>query len=127
MNTGDRDALEVVTQVESDSLAWALRFKPNVRYENQLGPEDLPPMIINTRISLDSPHIVTTYRGQSLSWWVHRYWDGALPPDFIRWLLYREGPTFSEPLILWVRTDLFPGELLIPSGDDTSAGLEETP
>jgi len=127
MNTGDRDALEVVYQVESASLAWVLRIKPNVRYESQLAPGEQPPIIINTQTTLEPPEIAAAYRGQSVSWWVHRYWDGPLPPKLIRWLLYRDGPTFPEPVIVWVRTDIFPGELMTPSGEDTSSGLSETP
>jgi hypothetical protein len=127
MNTGDRDALEVVYQVESASLAWVLRNKPNARYESQLAPNELPPILINTQTTLEPPGIAAAYRGQGLSWWVHRYWDEPLPPNFISWLLYRQGPTFPEPVILWARTDILPGDLLTPSEADNSNGLNETP
>jgi hypothetical protein len=127
MNTGNRDALEVVYQVESASLAWVLRNKPNARYASQLAPDEMPPVIINTKFALDDPDIAAAYRGQSFSWWVHRYWDQPLTQDIDRWLLYREGPTFSEPLILWARMDIFPGDLLMSSEEDVTDDLDTAP
>jgi hypothetical protein len=116
--TGIRDAIEVVYQIESASLEWALRDMPQARFSSQLAPDELPPIIINNQLTLDDLTISPHYRGQSFAWWIHRYWNQPLPDDFDRWLLYRDGPTFPDPVILWARTDLFPGDsLLSPSGE----------
>jgi hypothetical protein len=126
MNTGIRDAMEVVYQIESSSLKWVLRDMSQARFARQLAPGELPPVIINTQVNPDDPLISTAYRGQSFAWWVHRYWNQSLPPEFDLWLLYRDGPTLSEPVILWARTDIFPGDLLVSSPDEESSQTEET-
>jgi hypothetical protein len=121
MNTGIRDAIEIVYQIESASLEWALRDMPQARFSSQLAPGELPPIIINNQLTLDDPSINTHYRGQSFAWWIHRYWNQPLPPDFDRWLLYRDGPIIPDPVILWARTDLLPGDsLLSPSGEEST-------
>lgn len=124
MDTGIRDAIEVVYQIESSSLEWALRDMPQARFATQLAADELPPIIINTQTSLGDTLTGTLYRGQSFAWWNFRYWNQSFPSEFDRWLLYREGPTISEPVILWARTDLFPGDLLLSPSEEESPQSE---
>ena len=75
-------------------------------------------VLISNQTKLTDPLYEFTYRGQSFIWNIHRTWlvldqDGkeiksAFPYDFYKWLLFREGPTYSEQLYLWARNDLFP-------------------
>jgi hypothetical protein len=113
-NLGTRTGIEVVYQVDSASLAWVLRNFPNARYLPQLGPGELPAIVITGSVAND-PFLETAYRGQSLSIRERRAWEGSMPPEFIPWMVYRQSPTFSDPVILWARADLFPEGSILPS------------
>jgi len=50
------------------------------------------------------------YRGQDFSWWLTPGWEGILPEAWVDWLVFRKAPIYSEHLLLWARSDLFPDE-----------------
>jgi hypothetical protein len=66
------------------------------------------------------------YLGQDFIFQVFPGWTQVLPNDLIRWLAYREAPLVQNQVILWARTDLFPGGILeaavSTSGPATSPG-----
>ncbi len=127
MNTGNREDIEVVYLVDSSSLDWVLRDMPNARFANRLSPSEMPMVIISDQSKLTDPLLEFTYRGQSFNWNIHRSWlvldpDGksinsAFPYAFNKWLLFREGPTYSDQLYLWARNDLFP-EGTLPESEE---------
>lgn len=112
-NTGHRRSLDIVVAAASPSLRWALRDFTNVRFVSEPAPDDLPSVVI-APASQQALALAASYRGQDFGWWVYPGWNGALPPDFIRWLTFREAPVLQEQVILWARADTFPGGVLEP-------------
>lgn len=121
--TGRRDALDITVAIDAPSIRWTLRSFSNVKYlaEHQslthVGQDgnDLPSLIL-TRQEDEVPNLTVAYRGEGFGWWMKPDWSGALPPDFLRWLVFRQAPWQSELVILWARSDLFPGGLVMPKG-----------
>jgi hypothetical protein len=122
-HTGRRDSAELLA-VDIPSLRWVLRSLPKTRYIpanealvqiGDIAPEELPPIIIS-RQDQEAPSLAAIYRGQDFPWQVYPYWSGALPDDFLKWLVFRQTSIRREKIILWARADLFPGGLLSPSG-----------
>lgn len=105
--TGNGTGIEVVYQADLAGLQWMLRNLPSARYSSQLAVEQSPEAII-TYDTLNDPRLSDFYRGQSFSWSLSPNWGGALPSNFAKWLLFREAPTISDNLILWLRSDIFP-------------------
>jgi hypothetical protein len=91
-----------------------LRNFPNAYYLPQLPPGDLPAIVITSSVATD-PFLESAYRGQSLSIRERRAWEGSMPSEFVPWMVYRQGPTFADPVILWARADLFPEGTILPS------------
>jgi hypothetical protein len=109
--TGFPDTATLVSTVDAPSLRWILRDYTNLRFVTQPTSEELPQIII-TRQEQDIPALASSYRGQDFAWWVRPAWQGALPPDLVAWLTFRQAPLANEQIILWARSDLFPGSSL---------------
>ena len=112
--TGLRQNIDVVASVNTPSLRWALRDFANARFVSEPPVSELPSVII-TRQDQQAPTLSASYRGQDFAWWKFPGWPGALPPEFIPWLTFREGPTQDQQIILWARSDLFPGGAAVPN------------
>lgn len=106
---GNSTGLEVVYQPDLASLHWMLRNLPSARYSDHLAFEE-PPEAIITYDSSNDPRLSAFYRGQSFSWSRSPNWGGVLPNNLPRWWLFRDAPTISNNLILWLRSDIFPSE-----------------
>jgi hypothetical protein len=114
-NTGRRDWLDlVVSGIDTPSLRWGLRNYANVNYIDQL-PQGIQPSVVitpesqGTNLGLASP-----YTGQALAWGHNVNWSLLSPGEWVRWLFYRSlpqqsGVESSQNIILWLRSDLFPG------------------
>ncbi|MGH2581752.1 MAG: hypothetical protein ACRDFQ_02495 [Anaerolineales bacterium] len=113
---GQPEAVAVKSRVESAVLDWILRDYPEPR--NDL--LDSSPQLVITGIQAENQANLATYRGQSFPLYVHRAWS-AWPPNLLKWLLYREAPTFSEQAILWVSADLLPGGTVVQETSGTSS------
>lgn len=102
--TGQTDSLAVTVQgLDSPSLLWSLRtYNPQV--VSALDPASAPEVVVTSL--RDDLGIAAAYRGQDFAWRVVPFWE-ALPSNYLRWLTYRELPSTSETIILWVRNDLF--------------------
>ncbi|HEX9028611.1 MAG TPA: hypothetical protein VF823_05505 [Anaerolineales bacterium] len=109
--TGFRTNLDLTVAVDTPSLRWALRDFPQARFVSQPSASELPSVII-TRQGQQAPALTASYRGEAFSWWVKPGWTGTFPPDFVRWLTFREAPQTPDQVILWTRSDLFPGGAL---------------
>jgi hypothetical protein len=107
-NTGLRDQLEVVALTDSPSVQWELRNFPYARFQSSLSSSEAPPAVITLKES-EEPALAQDYRGQDFVWLLSPGWQGVFPPQFINWLAFRQAPLSQEQVILWARSDAFPG------------------
>ena len=117
--------IDVVSTLDSPSLHWALRDYPNAHISSEIPLVDPSigdsPSIIITNQEDQAPSLTDAYRGQDFVWRRYPGWQGALPEDFISWLAFRQAPEVDEKIILWARSDLFPGGVL-----DSSLSPDQT-
>lgn len=111
--TGTKDNLDILSQVDAPSMRWLLRDFINANFTGQTNSSDMPSIVITSQFD-ETPALSAAYRGQDFIWWVYPGWNGALPQDFIPWLTFRAAPLQSEKIILWVRSDIFPSGILAP-------------
>jgi hypothetical protein len=121
--TGFDDTLDVVATTSTPSLRWVLRNWPESRFLSSIPAGDLPSIIIN-RDDQPSPNLSIGYRGQDFAWRTNPAWDGALPENWPRWLVFRDAPQNDSYIVLWARGDLFPGGILATTEEDVPI-LEE--
>jgi hypothetical protein len=114
--TGHRNQVEVVVLGDQPSLHWALRSFGRARFTSGIGAGQLPPAMI-TAEGEAGPQLAAAYRGQSFQWQETPAWQGALPVNWPRWLVSRDAPRNESRLILWARSDLFPGGVIQPNLD----------
>jgi len=112
-NTGRRDSLDIaVVKTGTPALQWALRDYVAVSYYdvNPIGSK--PSMVLTDQQS--TPALAESYRGQDFLWTTQPDWASMMPNDWLKWLVYKKAPLKSDTLILWVRTDRFPGAAQTP-------------
>ena len=110
-NTGLKDQLEIVALVDSPALQWVLRQFPNSRFGTTLSASESPPIVITIK-GTENPSLAEKYRGQDFVWRLYPAWQGVLPPNIITWLAFRQAPLSQDQIILWARSDMFPGGTL---------------
>ncbi|TAK12104.1 MAG: hypothetical protein EPO32_10005 [Anaerolineae bacterium] len=105
---GERSGLDVVVQTDSAAVAWALRTMPNVIFTTSLSPGLSDSALVTDSSPVD---LLTEagYRGQSFAVGWLPAWDGAKPPNWIGWLLFRQAPAVPSTVIVWGQAALFPG------------------
>jgi hypothetical protein len=113
-HTGRPESIDIVSQVDVPSLRWVLRNYPNVRFVPQIDSQALPSIIITPQSdqTLSSNRLTAQYRGQEFVWWNRPGWSSALPANFVPWFTFKSAPLQQEKLILWARSDLFPGGVI---------------
>lgn len=114
-NTGLKDQLEIVSLVDSPALQWELRHFPAAHFDDTLSPVDSPPVVITLKTA-EPPGLAEKYRGQDFIWRQYPGWQGVFPPNIINWLAFRQPPLIQDQVILWARTDIFPGGTISNSG-----------
>jgi len=108
-NVGARNRLDVVVMDEgSPALRWLLRDQSQVSYTRSLTVASTPALVIT--MNLDEPKLGASYRGQDFILEEAPVWNISSLKDWFRWLVFREVPVESHAVVLWARTDLFPGE-----------------
>jgi hypothetical protein len=109
-STGQSDNIEILL-IDTPSMRWLFRNFLNARYtaENLKLPTGETPALFVSRKVAETPTSAADYRGQDFGWWRYQDWSGAIPPDWQAWLAYRKEPARQEDVILWARSDLFPG------------------
>lgn len=107
-NTGLRDQLKIAVLDGSPSMQWALRNFPNASFVTSLPSTESPPVVITLK---DTPalNLSQNYRGEDFVWWLSPGWQGVYPPDFLSWFAFRAAPLTQGQVILWARSDIFPG------------------
>jgi hypothetical protein len=98
----------VVVNYPSPSLLWALRDYANVKEDHYLPVSSNPSIVITAAEKI--PALAEAYRGQDIVLSKKVSWSLILPEEWIKWYAFREVPQEKQQIILWARTDLFPGE-----------------
>ncbi len=106
--TGIENSLDVMVLVHQPSIRWILRDWPSARFLTAIPSGELPSTII-TSDDHGPLELAIGYRGQDFTWEVSPDWIGSLPPNWPEWLVFRKTPQRVERVILWVRSDVFPG------------------
>ena len=125
--TGERQALDVTVSWDSSALRWLLRDFRSVYFLPDFtgaGVTDKnAPSVVITYQTQNIPGLPVLYRGQDFIWYIFPGWTQVLPKDWIQWLAYREAPLAQGQVILWARTDLFPGGVLEKAFSTTGSGV----
>lgn len=109
-NRTSRQGIDVViVNYPSPSLQWALRDFTNVKEDRYLPVSSHPSVAITTAEKI--PALAEAYRGQDFVLTKKTSWSLILPEEWIKWYAFREVPQEKQQIILWARTDLFPGEV----------------
>lgn len=115
---GDQQGLEIdVVNLNLPSLNWALRNHPYVKYLDYLPSGSMPSLMIMT--SEVQPQTISSYRGQDFLWSGSPDWANFQEGDWLSWLLWRMAPYQNKTIILWARSDLFPGGALAQPGSSS--------
>jgi len=114
--TGERQALDLTVTSDSSALRWLLRDFSAAHYSPDftgagLTDVNVPPVVITFQ-NQSIPGLPVLYRGQDFIMYIFPGWTQVLPNDWIKWLAYREAPLVQNQVILWARTDIFPGGIL---------------
>ncbi len=128
-SVGTRGDIEIVSLYDSESLAWTLRFMPNLSFTKELAYNELPSVVITSDLSSE-PRLNSSYRGQSFVLTLNKSWQQQwLPSDFLNWLAFRNNTAIPEKVILWARTDLFPDHFdrIVGNQNEDVELLEEFP
>jgi hypothetical protein len=125
--SGQRNTMVMVVESEALSLKWSLRDWYEVVYSIDRESVDVPPVILKSG-EQSPPSQTIAYRGQGFGLWRFPAWNGALPADWLKWMVFRQAPQQVEELILWARGDIFPdGSMLIDTDSDSSIPLQDEP
>lgn len=105
---GAAGALDVaVVGVPSPALQWLLRNNPRAVFVDQIAADEKPALVISA--SEQQPSLAAAYSGQDFVWSSMVNWDALPPSSWPIWLLYRQAPEIDYQVILWARSDVFPG------------------
>jgi len=104
---GFEDVVLVVAGMDSPGLHWALHAYDPLNFLPYIPPQSQPGILITKADVI--PEISNSYQGQSLVWAREVAWQELTPKQYLTWLGSRDVPTTPLELILWVRTDLMPG------------------
>jgi hypothetical protein len=104
-STGDERSQDVtVLDIESPALEWMLRDR-NVQMVSALNTQESPAIVISSQT--EDLSLPVAYRGQDFTWRREPSWGILTVNDWVKWSVFRDMPYDSEPIILWVRNDLF--------------------
>lgn len=107
--TGQFNQLQLsVVGVDSPALKWFLRDFSNVQFSDSISVMESPDVILTG--DQIQPGQISTYRGQDFVWFTQPSWAQMNGLNWAEWLVFRVAQTDNTKIILWARTDLFPGE-----------------
>lgn len=113
-NTGRRDWLDLsVIGLSSPALHWELRDWNNVNFVDQIPPDAKPSLVVTQ--DQKSLSLGASYTGQSFALGQLVNWSKTQPANWLNWFMFRTAIYDQDIVVLWVRSDLFPG-----SGPETT-------
>lgn len=121
--TGREDSIRITVNNNTSSLKWAFRDFPRVRFETFINDGELSPLLI-TDADVETSRFSNQYLGQDFVLHTYPGWQGVLPSDWKKWVAFREGQLVEDPILLWVKRDVYPGGDLL-GVDQESNGRSE--
>jgi len=104
----DRHSLDIqILGLDSPALKWALRDFRNVSVVNAIPADAQPALILSD--NLQEAAWGAAYTGQDFVLNMQPTWGLMKFEEWLRWSIFREAPLDQELLVMWVRSDLFPG------------------
>lgn len=113
--TGRRDSLHlVISGFDSPSMKWVLRDYRQLDFVPFLPTDKQPAMVLTSAQPGNNLGLPVPYTGQPLVWGQQVNWEAMTAKEWLQWLVFRdvnsrEGLFERQTVILWVRSDLFPG------------------
>jgi hypothetical protein len=106
-NSGERNTLDLVVTGGSPALQWLFRSNTKADFVNVLPVDATPSLVITgNQTSLSLPG---SYTGQSFVLDEQPNWSTMQSSDWMEWMLFRDAPVTKGLVVLWVRSNLFPG------------------
>ena len=121
--TGREDSIRITVYNNTSSLKWAFRNYPRVQFETYIKDSELAPLLI-TDSEVETSQFSNQYLGQDFVLHTYPGWQGVLPSDWKKWVAFREGQLVEDPILLWVKRDVYLGGDLI-GADQESNGRSE--
>lgn len=97
----------VVVGMPTEDLIWSLRDFDKASFLNQM-PTGRQPEFVLTSV-VETPQLSASYRGQELLWYRWPVWNRMTLVEIGRWLINKQVTYDETRLLLWARTDIFPG------------------
>ncbi len=107
-NTPSRDGLDlVVAGVDTPALRWMLRNYSAVEFVNALPIHASPSMVLTPM--QESLAASANYSGHDFILGQQPAWKNLFPSEYFQWAVTRTVLMDKQMVVLWVRTDRFPG------------------
>ena len=108
-NTNNPTALDLTVVNGSPALQWLFRNFTKTDFEDNLPADAAPSMVVTPeQATLSLPG---QYTGQSFVTELAPTWSKLTASDWIKWMIFRQAPLEKTTVVLWVKSDLFPGSI----------------
>ncbi len=110
LNTGDQNESSIaVMEPVPGTVKWILRNQIGAEYLILIDSSAAPDMVITHDANL--PPLADSYTGQDFSVINPTSLSFTQPMTWLNWLLYRKIEPEKSPIFLWVKSDIFPGDI----------------
>ena len=107
-SVGNQEEIDIaVVNLDTPELNWILRDYKNVSFVNYIPADKTPSLIVSA--DKETPNLSVEYTGQDFSISKKQILTGYSFWDITSWFFYRDLRFESDDIVLWVRTDIFPG------------------
>ncbi len=106
---GRRAGAAILSHVDTPAMRWQLRNFDNVTFASVLPPEQELPDVVITWDEEAALDLASSYRGQDFAWDYSPQYAGMETTAWMKWLVSRSLPVENRAIIVWGRSDVFPG------------------
>ncbi len=106
-NTNNPNGMDITVVNGSPSLQWLFRNFSQANFVDALQSAEVPSMVVTP--DQKSLGLAGAYTGQSFVVEQSPTWETLSLSDWINWMIFRQAPVTKNNIVLWVRSDLFPG------------------
>ena len=107
LQEGFKNTLDiVVVDIPSPALEWQLRDWPEVQLVSGLAAGARPSLVLT---AAQQPSWGADYTGQDFVWFQRPSWNLLTLREWMKWAVFRNTLQDRQTIVLWVRSDVFPG------------------